>query len=54
MTAAAAESAKDSAMDEAKSVASDPTILAKGLEAHAKLQQAVKDDDDVAEVEEAQ
>jgi len=54
MTQAAAESAKTSAMDEAKSVAADPNLLAKGLEAHAKLQEAVKDEDDVAEVEEAQ
>lgn len=45
MTSAAAESAKDSAASSVKQAASDPTLLAQGLQASQKLQEAVNADE---------
>lgn len=45
MTSTAASSVKDSAMDQAKAAASDPSLIAKGLNVVNQVQEAVKEDE---------
>lgn len=45
MTSAAAEAAKDQAASQAKQAASDPSLIAKGLQASQQLQEAVTKED---------
>jgi len=45
MTSTAASSVKDNAMDQAKAAASDPSLMAKGLNVVNQVQEAVKEDE---------